>query len=181
MKPREFDPRRLDVKAFAKGGGQLAGSWPLSSFGRLADMVAAGDGGVVQTAVRWEAQGEETPVRRGAAEVWLQLQAEAALPLVCQRCLTAYPHAMAVHARILFVADEQTAAEIDADAEFDVLVFSKELDLHDLVEDELLLDLPLVPRHEVCPAALVTPAAEEPEAAREHPFAALAGLKAGKR
>ena len=62
-----------------------------------------------------------------------------------------------------------------------MLVFSKELDLHELVEDELLLDLPLVPRHEVCPEALTTSFEEEPEAPREHPFAALAGLKSGKR
>ena len=181
MKPREFDPRRLDVKAFAKTGGSLAGSWPLSGFTRLADVLSAADGGVPADSVHWSAQGEETPVRGGAAQVWLQLQAEAALPLVCQRCLLAYPHPMAVQTRILFVADEETAAEIDAEAEHDVLVFSKELDLHELVEDELLLDLPLVPRHEVCPEALTTSFEEEPEAPREHPFAALAGLKSGKR
>ena len=181
MKPREFDPRRLDVKAFAKAGGQMAGTWPLPSFERLADMLAVGDGGMQQAVVNWSAQGEEMPVRGAAAEVWLHLQADAALPLVCQRCLAAYPHPMAVRARILFVADEDTAGEIDAEAEHDVLVFSKELDLHQLVEDELLLDLPLVPRHEACPQALVTTPVEEPEAPREHPFAALAGLKSGKR
>ena len=180
MKPREFDPRRLDVKAFAKAAGQLTGAWPVATFERLADTLAASDGGAPVDAVAWSASGSEVAVRGGATEVWLHLQADTALPMVCQRCLMAYPHTLSVRARIQFVADEGLAAEMDAEAEHDVLVISKELDLHELVEDELLLDLPLVPRHEVCPQPLPPVAAAEAEAPREHPFAALAGLRTGK-
>jgi len=52
-----------------------------------------------------------------------------------------------------------------------------------LLEDELLLALPLVPRHDVCPEPLARAfrdAADVAEAA-EHPFAALAALKQGSR
>ena len=59
-----------------------------------------------------------------------------------------------------------------------MLALEPALDLQSLVEDELLLALPLVPRHEVCPEPL--PLEPEPAApAAAHPFAALAALKRG--
>ena len=42
----------------------------------------------------------------------------------------------------------QARPEIDPDSEDDVLALPRRLDLHTLVEDELLLGLPLVPMHE---------------------------------
>lgn len=180
MKPRDFDAHRLDVKAFARQAGDLAGAWPLAGFTRLVDLLATGDGLSTSDSVTWSAQGQEVPVRGGAAQVWLHLQADAVLPMICQRCLAAYPQAVAVRTDIQFVADEQTAADLDADVEHEVLVFSKELDLRDLVEDEMLLGLPLVPRHESCPQPLAAVAEDEPEAERKHPFAALAGLRPDK-
>jgi uncharacterized protein len=53
-----------------------------------------------------------------------------------------------------FVADEATAEALDAESEDDVLALPRRLDLHDLVEDELLLALPLVPMHTTCPVPL---------------------------
>jgi len=44
-----------------------------------------------------------------------------------------------------FVPDEATAMAEDDEAEEDLLVLSGEFDLLALVEDELLMDLPLVP------------------------------------
>jgi uncharacterized protein len=80
----------------------------------------------------------------------------------------------------LFVHGENTAAELDNDSEDDVLALTRSLDLVELIEDELLLALPLVPRHETCPQPLL---AGEPEALADdeppHPFAALAALKRG--
>jgi uncharacterized protein len=64
-----------------------------------------------------------------------------------------------------------------------VLALERALDLHELVEDELLLVLPMVPRHETCtpPAGAATPPAPADDAqAAPHPFAALAGWRATK-
>ena len=60
-----------------------------------------------------------------------------------------------------------------------VLALTPALDLADLIEDELLLALPLVPRHDVCPAPLPVPDnADVPEEDEPvNPFAALAALK----
>jgi uncharacterized protein len=78
-----------------------------------------------------------------------------------------------------FVDGEDQAAELDAESEEDVLASTRSLDLRQLAEDELLLALPLVPRHDVCPQPLL-PAMSDPldeDAAPPNPFAALAALK----
>ena len=87
--------------------------------------------------------------------------------------------------RFHFVEGEQQAAELDADSEDDVLASTRAFDLQTLAEDELLLALPLVPRHAVCPQPLLPEGAAaadeaslaEPESA--HPFSVLAALKRG--
>jgi uncharacterized protein len=81
-----------------------------------------------------------------------------------------------------FVADEATAAALDDESEEDFLVISRDFDALALVEDELILALPLVPLHEVCPEVLPMSVADpEFEAASErpNPFGVLAGLKTG--
>jgi uncharacterized protein len=80
---------------------------------------------------------------------------------------------------MLFVDDEAAAAELDAESEDDVLVSSAHFDLLALVEDELLLALPIVPRHDACPAPLPAPSDDLSEEPRANPFAALAALKRG--
>lgn len=179
MKSRDFDARRLDVRAFAEAGGELRGQWSAASFERLREAMAEPAESAPVAPVRWHARGFEIAGHGGASQVRLHLQAEAALPLVCQRCLEPCIHVLTLERLFLFVAGEAEAAELDAALEHDVLVFSRELDLHQLLEDELLLDLPLVPRHDACREPLL-PLVHEPAAAeREHPFAALASLRRG--
>jgi uncharacterized protein len=79
-----------------------------------------------------------------------------------------------------FVADEATADAEDEESEEDVLVMEPRFDLHSLIEDELLLALPLIPMHDVCPEPVRMSAGELPEPAeteKPHPFAALAALR----
>ena len=62
----------------------------------------------------------------------------------------------------------------------DVLVISRDFDAMALVEDELILSLPLVPLHEVCPETLpmsVADPAFEAAAERPNPFGVLAAMK----
>ncbi len=177
MKARDADPLKLDVEALAKAGERLEGTWPVADLERLAASVVTGTG---TGDVTWQAEGELRPVRGGAGEVWLHVQADTSLMLECQRCLG--PVAADVHAErsFLFVHGEEAAAALDSDHEDDVLALTRSLDLRSLVEDELLLALPLVPRHEVCPEPL--PAGSEEELVDEekpNPFAVLASLKRG--
>ena len=180
MKPRHRDPLRLDVEALAKEAGELDGRWPLRGFERLAESAHADARPAEADEVAWRALAELRPVRGGAPEIWLHVTAKAELQLECQRCLQPVATALSAERSFRFVADEATAAEIDADSEDDVLVLTRALNLHELVEDELILALPLVPRHEVCPQDVPLEAVDEGfEAAgeRPNPFAALAALK----
>lgn len=178
MKPRIRDPLRLDVEAFAKDGGRLEGRWPLAGFQRLAESAHAEARPGAADEVVWNAEGEVRPVRGGEPEIWLHVEARTQMDLECQRCLRPVSAPLTARRSFRFVADEATAAEIDADSEDDVLALTRALNLQELVEDELILALPLVPMHDACPEPLGVPAAEEP-AAEERPnaFAALAALK----
>jgi uncharacterized protein len=170
MKPRSHDPQRLDVAAAAADGAVLTGTWPLAGFERLAG-APAGDG-----QAEWSARLESRAVPGAAAQPWLHLQAQARVWRDCQRCLQPVAIDLAVDRWFRFVADEETAAALDAGSDEDLLVLSRHFDLRALLEDELLLELPLVPRHDTCPQPLAVAADAEP-AVDEHPFAALAALK----
>ena len=168
-----FDPRRLDVAAFARAEGRLAGDWPLAAMPRLLQDAlppVAADESVV-----WSAQGAYKPVAGGEAEIRLRLHAQATLQMVCQRCLQPMTVALDVQPSLRFVGDEAQAEALDEDSDEDVLALSPALDLQPLVEDEMILALPLVPRHERCPQPLPMSAGEG-EAPRQ-PFAALVSLR----
>ena len=69
----------------------------------------------------------------------------------CQRCLHPVRERMTVSRSIRFARDENEAARLDADSDDDVLAVSRQFHLLELVEDELIMDLPMVPLHGHCP------------------------------
>lgn len=178
---RPHDALRLDVAAFIQDGAVLEGDWPGARLERLADLQTPPQdtplGGVA-----WQAQGERMAIAGSEPEAWLGLRAQARVWLTCQRCLQPFEQALDIDRRIRFVQGEARAEALDAEIDDDVLAFSKALNLRELVEDELLLALPIVPRHDgVCPQPLQVAgdAAPPPDdvPGRPHPFAALQRLK----
>lgn len=178
---KNFNPRHLDVQAFAQAGAELIGQSPLADWPRLRGEPPAG-GQDRDPLVRWRLRGHMNPVKGGAARIGMALTAAVDLPLQCQRCLAPVFEPVRAQRTFVFVSDEATAEAMDEESEEDVLVISRDLDALSLVEDELILALPLVPRHEVCTQALPAAVADEAfEAAsqRPHPFSGLAALKKG--
>ncbi|MEO5845327.1 MAG: YceD family protein [Caldimonas sp.] len=177
------DPRRLDVAAFAAAGADLSGDCPAERLPRLVSATLAPEGGTSRPGVAWRASGERHVLAGAGARPSLTIEADTEVTLECQRCLQ--PMRLPLHAarRIFFVDGEDAAAALDADSEDDVLALSPVLDLAELIEDELLLAMPLVPRHEQCPAPLPRALIEDdpPTAPADSPFAALAALKRGPR
>jgi uncharacterized protein len=171
MKTRVHDPRCLDIAAAAAESARLEGSWPLAALGRLA--VGTAEHGEVA----WLASLGKRARTGAEAQPCMHLVARTDVALECQRCLQPVSVSLEVDRQFVFVADEDTAAALDADCEDDVLVLSHRFDLRALVEDELLLALPLVPRHEHCPTPLAANALPDAEPLAQHPFAALAVLK----
>lgn len=195
----------IDLEALARHGDALAGAYALDHLPRVL-LDAPALAGREHALVQWRVHAEwrDPPAAVAAAwralggtraavprQLWLRVQAHGALPLVCQRCLEPYWEPVQLDRWFRFVADEATALAEDDTCEEDLLVRQgPRFDLRTLVEDELLLAAPLVPRHGACPHPLPLahgdrlhtdgPAADDdgaPPAAPRRPLAALAALK----
>lgn len=179
---KDFSATRLDVHAFAQAAGLLQGQAPLSAFTRLAQDAQPHTG--VEPEVRWEVEGELVEEAGGAGKVWLHVYAEVGLPMVCQRCLTMASIPLEVDRSFRFVDDEATAELEDDDSEEDVLALSREFNLLELIEDELLMEVPVVPRHDACPEPVTLQSSdtdfEEANTQKENPFDVLRSLDVGK-
>ncbi len=183
MTERAADPRKLDVRRFARDSAVLDGLLAQGQFPRLAAslMPPLADG--LPPPVQWSVHGVQRAVQGGEPETWLRLMATTVVRLECQRCLQPLSEPLQVDRQLRFVLGDDEAARLDEDSEHDVLALVARLDVIELLEDELILALPLVPRHDVCPQPLaLAPAAASAstpisENGRPHPFAALAALR----
>jgi uncharacterized protein len=181
MNAKSIDPRRLDVAVMAAAHGELSGEWPLAALDRLADLVLGTE--PAGSPIHWQAEGDQRPVTGGEPEIWLHLTAQACVNMRCQRCLGSLTVPLDLDRWIRLVRDAAQAEALDAELEDDVLELQRHTDLGELIEDELLLALPLVPRHEDCPEPLPMGDPVDPDPAadlapdRPNPFAALAQLK----
>ena len=132
----------IDGLEFARSGSELHGAWPVAGFSRLRDLLRT-DEGTLQYELLGVAQERGYPA--------LRLRIVGTLQLVCQRCLGALEFPLQIDVSLGLAA---TQAEIDAEpleAEGpERIVAGKEMAVRDLVEDEVLLAIPLAPRHERC-------------------------------
>ncbi len=165
------------MRSFAAEGATLAGEWTLGDLARLAS--AAEPGSIAGApSIAWHVLGMRARLDGAGASDALIVVADAVLSMQCQRCLQPVEVLLHVDRRFFFVEGEDSAAALDAEADDDVLAVQPAFDLRALIEDELLLSLPLIPRHEVCPEPLPLPLADEDDAAAKVlPFAGLAALK----
>ena len=125
--------------------------------------------------VRYDVQGSVDEEGHPGAVMKLS----ARLALRCERCNEPLQFVLERDVPFRFVQDEQelNALPIEDD-EVEEVVGSPVMDLLAWVEDEAILSLPLVPRHEDC----AVPYADAPagvDTRRPNPFAALAKLRRG--
>lgn len=195
MNARTFLPHKLDLGAFINEESRLEGQLPVVALSRLASGLAQDLDLTPLEPLTWWAEGRLEPQRAGGPQLWLDLHAEGNLPWECQRCLQPVFIPVKVDHTVRFVTDEATAAELDADSDDDVLAISRQFDLLALIEDELIMAQPIVPRHDKCPtdvqslmqSGLVAPDGtllpetpdEESGTDKPNPFAVLASLKKG--
>ena len=124
---------------FARAGADQSGEVRLADLSRLGDLLAS-DQGVVSYRLRGD---------MAAGRPVLRLEVDTAVMLVCRLCLEPYRHEMRI-SRVFPVARDEAQLELweRNDPLLDALVADPELDLLTLVEDEILLSLPVAPRHE---------------------------------
>ena len=178
----EFAPAHLDLRAFAHSSGRLVGSDAVARYERIAHEC---QGRGLGRHVQWSARGETRADPLGQECIWLHLDVDTTVPLTCQRCLSVVEVRLLVDRWFRFVVDEETAAAQDDDVPEDLLVLAGDFDLHQLIEDELVLELPLIARHETCPTQPAFTAQDAgfgaPSADRPNPFAVLGRLRSTKR
>jgi uncharacterized protein len=180
---RPLQANRLNIQAFAQDGVALNESTPLQNLERLAQET---QGLQPDSVVKWQASAELRPRAGVEDDVWLHLAAEATVPLTCQRCMGVVETPVEVDQWYRFVANEDIAMAEDDQSEEDLLVMEPQFDLLAVLEDELLMALPLVPMHEQCPVMPKLQAgdigvADGPDADKKpNPFAVLAQLKSKK-
>ena len=174
----DYDAQHLNIEAFAKANGSITASESLAKFDRLLEEA---QGAGAQNLVHFTATGMTRPNGATSEQIWLVLSAEVALPQTCQRCLGPVDVPVHFEREFRFVVSEEVAEVEDEESEEDVLVLSRDFNLLELVEDELLMALPVVPKHDVCPGAVKLQVADpdfaEDEQEKPNPFAVLEQLK----
>jgi uncharacterized protein len=154
-------PGVIDGLAFARGGSQVQGVLPEKALPRLAEAVSRV--GEVSYAVRGGFNERDKPS--------IRVEARADLELTCQRCLEAMVLPISVVAELELSEDEREIAQAEDD--IDRVLATPAMQVAQLVEDELLLALPDVPKHAACAA----PGDAVGGKGRPSPFEVLKGLK----
>jgi uncharacterized protein len=160
--------RPLDAVGLARTEAQVEREFPVAAFARLLDRLAEPAGHV-------NARAEFRQAGRWPAA---RLVVTAEVVLTCQRCLGPVRRALAADAQVVFAEDGEPGLPEGSET---VGGDPHRLDFAALVEDELLLALPIIPQHEAGEACTL-PAGEGDEidasdtAEMRRPFAGLKDL-----
>ncbi len=168
-------PVHIDPLRMAEAGRLLEGRYSLAEMDRLHDSLLDSSGKVT-VSLEFGIDAEGIRYMKG------RLQSE--LTLECQRCLQAMQAPIDVEFALGLVRSNDAAEQLPSHYE-PLLVESDALFLRDIIEDELLLALPLVALHDESQCIDVNARAaaaqrnqdDRGEDKKAKPFAALAALK----
>lgn len=153
----------IDGRRFARAESELSGHVGKEYLPRLPEL------GCRPIAVRYGLQGG----RNEGGKLALNLAVEGDFELTCQRCLKPVKWVFST------VANLQLAASLEeietADDDKDRVLASESMDVGSLIEDEIILAIPMAPRHDQCSVS-----GQPQVAARTSPFSALEVLKRGE-
>lgn len=154
----------VDSREFVCGRRVIEGAVPLTRLQRLSDLLLDLDGNLAVTLEGWQDADRVS---------WLRLTVTGQVNMRCQRCLGSVSWPLDIVSLLRLVGPGEAWPDEDlADDGVDAIAAENELDVLSLVEDEVLLALPIAPRHQQC---------ESPQAAEKEygssPFMALAALK----
>lgn len=162
-------PDRLDLLTAAGAGRVLRGPVSLASLGRVLPELVSQDG-ELQVVMELGKDPDGTHFLAGMVQGVVQLR--------CQRCLEAMPLPLDLKFRLGLVQSQEAAKQLSGRYE-PLLVTAEPALVADIVSDEVLLALPIVPLHDDradCGELL-----EEHQSPgglqRKNPFAVLADLK----
>ncbi|MCO8091861.1 YceD family protein [Acinetobacter pseudolwoffii] len=175
-------PAQIEPFKWAEQGFKWSGQLPLSRFVRIAREAV---GSIDDQLINIDCKLSMDAYHRIA---WLDGHVETKVPMECQRCLETVEIELVSSFHLALVDDESLIERLDEDADFIVLGESEATtkgdydapataDLLALIEDELLLLVPLSPKHEFCEHKHQPALEEVVEEKRDNPFDVLAALK----
>ena len=129
----------IDSISFAKKSESLQGKIAVCSLERVRESLASSQG-----EVEFRLQGRLDDQRRPSLilSIWGQVT------LTCQRCLADFVHELAIDRSLVLVAGEATLPDLnDEDPDTDFVAADSKMNVLQLIEDELILSLPLAPKH----------------------------------
>ena len=160
--------RPLEVERLADGAADVDFAVPLAELSALRSL-RGGVAGEVNGRVRFSRE-------QGIAVAELTLRGS--VTLECQRCLRPMELALDTGTRVALVASEAESSRVPADLE-PVLAAGGRISIGELITEELLLTLPIVPLHAgsaECKSAPVAAATQAHAGETHKPFARLAEL-----
>lgn len=122
----------------AKNQENISGEIPVETCERLLEVIRKEH---QYPQIRYELSGVATKFHLPS----LHLTIEASLPVICQRCLDAM--SLELSLKYDYIVSESEPAPFDGDDDIDWLEISREMNLNALIEDELLMAIPLAPTH----------------------------------
>lgn len=170
----DFAGAVIDSQRFAATGDCMKGKLALSACSRLADSLLRQEGDLDVEVASGMVEGS------WGAKPALHLRVSGALVMRCQRCLAEVVIPLGIDKWLLPLRPDEDwpDEELEVDA-YDAIPADRALSLAALVEDEVLLAMPIVPRHEDCalPFDASRKSAEGAITSRASPFAVLESLK----
>ncbi|MGH8075142.1 MAG: YceD family protein [Lysobacter sp.] len=166
--PKVPVPEVLDASRMVAARRGVAGRVPLSALTRLRDSLVDTDGEVTYS------------LDFGTDELkvpFVELRVDTELPLLCQRSLERFLFPVAIEQRLGLIRDEADEAALPPGYEALLMPEDGMLKPVELVEDELILAIPVIPVKPGTEAMERNWPAEEAELERANPFAALSALK----
>ncbi len=150
---------------FAQKQQEIADNFAPEALSRLAETLALTGENAHLATIDFRITGDIKRFRQPS----LHLHIKSRLPVICQRCL----EEMLIDLELNFdyLLSNSTASELEDSDESDWLEINTEMDVRDLVEDELLLSMPIAPVHEAGCGKLTMQSGEKP-----NPFAVLKNL-----
>ena len=170
----------IDNIAFAKRKEHLTGLLSIADFRRLEELIAS-HAPDVNSASKLKETGNTDVINftldgeiNSIGQHFLHLLINANLTTRCQRCLELMPLNLNLNFDYLIGdtnATDTEAIEIEEIDDYDLQEASQTMNLLELIEDEIIMALPIAPVHEVNCAKLSMQSGEKP-----NPFAVLKGL-----
>ncbi|OYY50439.1 MAG: hypothetical protein B7X95_05710 [Methylophilaceae bacterium 17-44-8] len=125
---------------FAKRLQTLEGEVPFDALQRLNALLAM-DGVNAQSKIKYQLVGQIQKYQLPS----LHLYIDASLPMLCQRCLESMQ--IPIKLQFDYVISAEMPESLDAIDDMDWVEASVDMDLQALIEDELLIALPIAPVH----------------------------------